>query len=215
MIQTLTRREDAAKLPAGYGHVVVDECHHVTAVSIERLLRDVPARHVTGLTATPRRRDGHHPIIAMQCGPVRHTLTTTPAAAAMVRRVAIERPTELDPALLPADPAIQEILGAVAAGGRYPLVLTERRQHLQALASLLEPSPTPLVTLHGRMGVRARRARNARRLERHDHPVRRTPAPPSRRQRGDPDPRLCRSRDPSAAPDVRKRRRAYDRLGYR
>jgi hypothetical protein len=83
MIQALMRRDDAPQLLDRYGQVVVDECHHVPALSVERLLREVPARHVTGLTATPRRRDGHHPIIAMQCGPVRHTLTAahTPAAA--------------------------------------------------------------------------------------------------------------------------------------
>jgi len=56
---------------ATYGHVLVDECHHVPAVSCERVLANVKARYVTGLTATPQRRDGHHPIIEMQLGPVR------------------------------------------------------------------------------------------------------------------------------------------------
>jgi superfamily II DNA or RNA helicase len=96
----------------------------------------------------------------------------------MVRRVVIERRTAFDPAVLPTDPGIQEILGAVAADsgrtqrlaedvlaqvaeGRYPLVLTERRQHLDARGRLLEPSATPLVMLHGGMGVRARRRADA------------------------------------------------------
>ena len=173
MVQTLTRR-DTTELLRRYGQVVVDECHHVPAVSVERLLRDAPARYITGLTATPRRRDGHHPIIAMQCGPVRHTLTTTHAAETAVRRVFLERRTDFDPAGLPTDPGIQEILGAVAcdpartkriaddvlaelAEGRFPLVLTERREQLAALAKLLEQHAQTLVTLHGGMGVRARR----------------------------------------------------------
>jgi superfamily II DNA or RNA helicase len=67
MIQSLVRR-DGVDL-SRYGYVIVDECHHVPAVSIERLLREIPARHLTGLTATPQRRDGHHPILSMQCGP--------------------------------------------------------------------------------------------------------------------------------------------------
>jgi superfamily II DNA or RNA helicase len=173
MIQTLTRRDTTAMLDR-YGHVVVDECHHVPAVSVERLLRDFPARHVTGLTATPRRRDGHHPIIAMQCGPVRRTLTRTHATETGVRRVLLERRTGFDPAVLPTDPGIQEILGAIAsdpgrtkriaadvlaelADGRFPLVLTERRAQLDALAKLLERRTPTLVTLHGGMGIRARR----------------------------------------------------------
>ena len=174
MVQTLTRREDTVALLGRYGYVVVDECHHVPAVSVERLLREVPARHITGLTATPRRRDGHHPIISMQCGPVRHTLTSTHTAETTVRRVIVERRTNFDPAVLPTDPGIQEILSAVAldpertkriaddvvaelAEGRYPLVLTERREQLDALAKLLEPNVAQLIVLHGGMGVRARR----------------------------------------------------------
>jgi superfamily II DNA or RNA helicase len=174
MVQTLTRREDSVELLSRYGHVVVDECHHVSAVSVERLLREVSARHVTGLTATPRRRDGHHPIIAMQCGPIRHTLTSTHAAEGAVRRVIVERRTDFDPTSLPTDPGIQEILSAIAsdsertrriaddvltelADGRFPLVLTERRGQLDALAELLKPRVERLVVLHGGMGVRARR----------------------------------------------------------
>ena len=173
MIQTLTRCDTTEPLRR-YGHVVVDECHHVPAVSVERLLRDAPARYITGLTATPRRRDGHHPIIAMQCGPVRHTLTRTHAAETAIRRVLQERRTDFDPTVLPADPGIQEILGAVASDpartkriaddvlaeideGRFPLVLTERREQLDALAQLLERRAPTLVTLHDGMGVRARR----------------------------------------------------------
>lgn len=174
MVQTLIRREDTVALLGRYGHVVVDECHHVPAVSVERLLREVPSRHITGLTATPRRRDGHHPIISMQCGPVRHTVTSTHAAETSVRRVIVERRTSFDPAVLPTDPGIQEILSAVASDpdrtqriaddvvgeigeGRYPLVLTERRAQLDALAKLLEPRVARLIVLHGGMGVRARR----------------------------------------------------------
>ena len=73
-VQSLARRENLQELLAGYGHVVVDECHHVPAVTAEQVLQTAPARYVTGLTATPYRRDGHHPIIAMQCGPIRHEI---------------------------------------------------------------------------------------------------------------------------------------------
>lgn len=173
MVQTLTRR-GCTELADRYGHVIVDECHHVPAVSVERLLRDIPARRITGLTATPRRRDGHHPIITMQCGPIRHTLIHTHATEAATRRILVERRTEFDPARLPNDPGIQEVLGAIAADpdrtkriaddaltelteGRFPLVLTERREHLAALAELLEPKTPELVVLSGGMGVRARR----------------------------------------------------------
>jgi superfamily II DNA or RNA helicase len=172
MVQTLTRRQDVDL--SRYGHVIVDECHHVPAFSVERLLRDIPARAITGLTATPQRRDGHHPIITMQCGPVRHTLTRSEQVETATRRVLISRDSRFDPTRLPVDPGIQEILSAVAADenrtrriaadviaelteDRYPLVLTERREHLDAIAELLKAETHRVVVLHGGMGVNAQR----------------------------------------------------------
>jgi superfamily II DNA or RNA helicase len=75
-----------------------------------------PERRVlTGLTATPQRRDGHHPIITMQCGPIRHTLCRSEQIETATRRVLITRYSGFDPNQLPVDPDIQEILRAVAA----------------------------------------------------------------------------------------------------
>jgi superfamily II DNA or RNA helicase len=72
---------------AEYGQVIVDECHHVSAFSFERVLKKVKAKYVVGLTATPIRKDGHHPIILMQCGGIRYRVNareqaTTPALSA-------------------------------------------------------------------------------------------------------------------------------------
>ena len=63
-------------LVAEYGQVIVDECHHVSAFTFERVLRKVKAKYVVGLTATPVRKDGHHPIILMQCGPIRFNVSS-------------------------------------------------------------------------------------------------------------------------------------------
>ena len=176
MVQMLTRREHVDL--SRYGHVIVDECHHVPAFSVERLLREFPARAITGLTATPQRRDGHHPIITMQCGPIRHTLSRSEQIETATRRVLITRDSGFDPNQLPVDPDIHEILSAVAADDartrriatdvvaeltedRYPLVLTERREHLNAIAELLKAETDRIVVLHGGMGVKAQRRADA------------------------------------------------------
>jgi superfamily II DNA or RNA helicase len=75
MLQTLARREDVADLVSGYGHVVVDECHHVPAAAFEHAVKQIPARYWLGLTATPYRRDKLDDLIGLQLGPVRHTIT--------------------------------------------------------------------------------------------------------------------------------------------
>src|SRR5215472_8947414 len=74
-LQTLARRDDIAELTAGYGLVIADECHHVPAAAFEHAVRQIPARCWVGLTATPYRRDKLDDLIALQVGPVRHTIT--------------------------------------------------------------------------------------------------------------------------------------------
>ena len=81
MIQSVVRKDRVDDIVATYGQVIVDECHHVPAVSFERVLSEVKARFVLGLTATPERRDGHHPILPMQLGPVRFSVDPKSQAA--------------------------------------------------------------------------------------------------------------------------------------
>jgi superfamily II DNA or RNA helicase len=77
MLQTLARKDKIAELVDGYGLVVVDECHHIPAAAFEHAVKQIPARRWLGLTATPYRRDKLDDLIALQLGPVRHTITHT------------------------------------------------------------------------------------------------------------------------------------------
>ena len=69
-MQSLCRQGEVNALVEDYGHIVVDECHHLSAFSFEAILKRAKAKYVLGLTATPIRRDGRQPIIFMQCGPI-------------------------------------------------------------------------------------------------------------------------------------------------
>ena len=81
-----------------YGHLIVDECHHLSAQSFEQVVRRAKARFVTGLSATVTRKDGHHPIIFMQCGPVRHRVDAKAQAAARpFQHTVLVRPTSFRP----------------------------------------------------------------------------------------------------------------------
>ncbi|HZM94143.1 MAG TPA: DEAD/DEAH box helicase family protein, partial [Vicinamibacterales bacterium] len=81
IIQSLVRKGVVDDRVAEYGHVIVDECHHLSAHSFEQVARQAKARFVVGLSATVARKDGHHPIIFMQCGPVRHQVSARAQAA--------------------------------------------------------------------------------------------------------------------------------------
>jgi len=177
MIQSLARKGQVDDCVAGYGQVVVDECHHLPAVSFERVLSEVKARYLVGLTATPQRRDGHHPITEMQLGPVRLKVD---AKSQAVRRPfehkLIVRETGFRMADGTEDASIQDIYRALAEDelrnrcivddiiatleeGRSPIVLTERKDHLELLAELLRPAVRHLVVLQG--GMRAKKRREA------------------------------------------------------
>lgn len=179
MLQSLVRRDRVEDLVAGYGHVVVDECHHVPAVSFERVMREVRARYVTGLTATPKRRDGHHPILGYQIGPVRYAVDArSQAGARPFEHRLFVRETGFRLAAAEA-PGIQEVYGMLAADaernelilgdvvealgeGRSPLLLTERREHLELFAERLGRVARHVVVLHGGMTAKERREVAAR-----------------------------------------------------
>ncbi len=179
VIQSLVRKGEVKDCVADYGHLVVDECHHVSARSFELAVRRAKARFVTGLSATVARKDGQHPIILMQCGPVRHRVDAKAQAAArpfehvvMVRPTAFRPSTEPDPdariqfqslySELIADSHRNEaiccdVVDAVREG-RSPLVLTERNEHLDELAARLSSAIRHVVVLRGGMRTRAAQA---------------------------------------------------------
>jgi len=174
MLQSLVRGDRVEDLVAGYGHVIVDECHHVPAVSFERVMREVKARFVTGLTATPQRRDGHHPILEMEIGPIRHIVDSRNRAARSFSRELLVRETGFSLPPSPTSPTIQDvyrwlaadsrrnalivddIIGAIEAG-RSPIVLTERRDHLDFFAMELSKALKNVIVLQGGMTEKARR----------------------------------------------------------
>jgi len=176
VIQSLNKKGVVADLVADYGQVIVDECHHLSAFSFEQVLKQVRARYVLGLTATPVRRDGHHPIITMQCGPIRYRTDARSQAEArpfdhrvVVRGTAFTMPVaDAEPGIqtiysaLAADSArneliVADVLAAVAAG-RSPLVLTERTEHRDSLAAALGKSAAAVFIMSGGMGAKRRRA---------------------------------------------------------
>ncbi len=175
VIQSLHRKGAVEDFVADYGHVIVDECHHLSAVTFERVLREVKARFVLGLTATPTRKDGHHPIIYMQCGPIRFHLSAKKAAeASPLEHKVVPRFTDFVWERAEGETTIQDIYAAlvsnqqrndlivedlqqVLSAGRSPLVLTSRTEHLDYLAGRLRGLCPQTFVLKGGMGAKQRK----------------------------------------------------------
>jgi superfamily II DNA or RNA helicase/very-short-patch-repair endonuclease len=177
LIQSVVRQGVVHDLVADYGHVMVDECHHLSAHSFELVVRRAKARFVTGLSATVTRKDGHHPIIWMQCGPVRHRVDARQQAAARpFTHEVVVRPTGFFPEGTPEADSRREfqrlcdavmrsttrnalIVAEVAEAvrtGRSPVVLTERTEHLDLLVAGVRAAGVPhVIALRGGLGRKA------------------------------------------------------------
>ena len=172
VMQSVSRQGEVNPLVENYGQVIVDECHHVGAVSFDAILKRTKAKYVLGLTATPIRRDGQQPIIFMQCGPIRYTAASPAGAPHDLEVLPRSRFTRID---LSTDAGIQDVFRHLAndqartesiasevrdavGQGRKVLVLTERTEHLDAIKTELDGLlPVPFV-LHGRMSKKQRSA---------------------------------------------------------
>jgi superfamily II DNA or RNA helicase len=175
LLQSLQRKGEVKDFVAEYGQVITDECHHLTAFSFEQVMRQVKAKFIVGLTATPARKDGHHPIIFMQCGPMRFNLSAREAAArAPFQHAVSPRHTDFRMPENIADPTIHDAYAAIVVNtdrnnqivadiietvkaGRSPLVLTNRTDHLERLAAGLSDIENVLI-LKGGMGRKQQRA---------------------------------------------------------
>lgn len=169
MIQSL-KNVELEQFFMSYGHVVIDECHHIPAVSFEAVLKRAPLRYFLGLTATPYRRDRLEELIRMQCGPVRHDMGSSS-----------DDKFSLDLHLRPTgfsfeardERSIQEIFEALVPNAqrnrlivrdvveelesnRRCLVLTQRRDHVEILAELLKGEGKDPIKLDGSLNKKSR-----------------------------------------------------------
>jgi hypothetical protein len=161
LVQSLVRKGSVADRVAGYGQVIQDEAHHCPAFSFDRVLSEVKARYVVGLTATPQRRDGRHPILPMQLGPVRLAVDgKSQAARRPFEHRLVVRETGFAPGGIPEGAGIQGLYAVLAADprrndlifddvvgaleeGRSPILLTERCDHLEHFADRLREVREP------------------------------------------------------------------------
>ena len=178
MIQSLSQKGVVSDMVGNYGYLIIDECHHISAVSFEQVVRQSKAKYVTGLSATVTRKDGHQPIIFMQCGPVRyrvndrdqagkrpfgHKVVVRPTKFQLpphIQNIAAQSIQEVYSSLEKDDDRNQMIVADVVdavQANRFPVLLTERREHLETLAELLKQRVAHVFVMKGGMGKKQRK----------------------------------------------------------
>lgn len=173
LLQSCLDEDSVKPFMHSYGMVIVDECHHVSAITFENILRLISPRYVYGLTATPIRKDGHQPIIFMQCGPIRYQASKLLPQQSAISRVLVPRFTAYrhlseDPITFPrltdfliADKARNQLIVSdvckALVEGRTPIILTSRTSHVDILSQLLTNCCQHVIPLIGSASARDKR----------------------------------------------------------
>jgi superfamily II DNA or RNA helicase len=178
IIQSLAKQQQVDDLGADYGQVIFDECHHLSAVSFESVAKACKAKYVLGLSATLTRKDGHHPIVYMQCGPIRYKVDSKKQALARpFNHRVVQRQTGFQLSQTDSQdeqPSIQKVYAALIEDKkrnamiisdlkqllkekRSPLILTERKAHVTLLAEKINQFAKNVIVLQGGTGQKQRK----------------------------------------------------------
>ena len=175
IIQSLIKANVVDDIVAEYGHIIVDECHHLSAVSFEQVIRSCKAKYVLGLTATATRKDGHHPIIFMQCGPIRYKVDAKKQALLRPfnHKVILRNTTFNLQTITEQKPTISHIYSEIIndhernmlivtdvlqslKSGCSPLILTQRKEHAAFFEKYLSQFCSNVIVMVGGQNTKKR-----------------------------------------------------------
>ena len=158
LVQSIIHANEVDDIVKNYGMVIVDECHHAPSVNYEKILGAVNAQYVYGLTATPARQDGQHPITFMQCGAIRYAIDAKSQAGkrnfehyVIPCFTRFKKPftqnetdwhiTKIYTAIVEDDVRNQQIVNDVlkmVEENRSPVILVQRKEHVTRLFDLMK-----------------------------------------------------------------------------
>lgn len=175
MLQSITRMDDLSEVADNYSQIIIDECHHIPATSFEAILKQLPARYVLGLSATPYRKDGLEKIMFLQCGPIRHEIDPLQISD-LPKKVEIHETGLTFPEELGRHPPYHVLIQYLVQNesrnhmiasktlkaieeNRFPLLVSDRKEQLEILGRLIKGgSPTAdIIVLEGTLSAKQRR----------------------------------------------------------
>jgi superfamily II DNA or RNA helicase len=175
MLQSISNIEDLSEITENYSQIIIDECHHIPATSFEAILKQLPARYVLGLSATPYRKDGLEKIMFLQCGPIRSEIKPDEVSS-LPKEVSIYETSLVFPDELGRQPPYHVLIHHLVQNGarnkliaqktvdpleqgRFVLLISDRKDHLDALGKLMKEkvADAEIVVLEGTLTTRQRR----------------------------------------------------------
>ncbi|MFA7083337.1 MAG: DEAD/DEAH box helicase family protein [Arcobacteraceae bacterium] len=157
-VATMQSLKNAPELIDNYSFIIVDECHHIPAVTFEQIIKAFKGKYVLGLSATPNRKDGLEPILFQQLGEVAYRFKAKKSYGNKVKIVQTFFQSNADNyAALINEICIdtkrnQQILKEIVLyQNRTILVLTDRLEHIRELEMLLDEEKIEYISVHGNL----------------------------------------------------------------
>jgi len=157
-VATMQSLKNSPEIINNYSFVIVDECHHIPAVTFEQIVKQFYGKYILGLSATPKRKDGLDPILFQQLGDISYEYKKKKTFNNKLEIIRTDFISEADNyATLINELCVDETRNGLIIEqiklhqDRKILILTDRIEHINALEKLLENEQIDYVSIHGSM----------------------------------------------------------------
>ena len=155
-IATMQSLNNIPELVENYTQVIVDECHHIPALTFEQIVKNFKGKNILGLSATPNRKDELDPILYQQLGNISYEYKKPKTHTNRLLVIKTEFTSSADNyaaiinELVSNEDRNRQIVKTIKENiDRKILLLSDRIEHLNLLENILKEENIDFVSVHG------------------------------------------------------------------
>lgn len=155
-IATMQSLNNIPELVENYTQVIVDECHHIPALTFEQIVKNFKGKYILGLSATPNRKDELDPILYQQLGNISYEYKKPKTHTNRLLVIKTEFTSSADNyaaiinELVSNEDRNRQIVKTIKENiDRKILLLSDRIEHLNLLENILKEEKIDFVSVHG------------------------------------------------------------------
>ncbi len=155
-IATMQSLNNIPELVENYTQVIVDECHHIPALTFEQIVKNFKGKYILGLSATPNRKDELDPILYQQLGNISYEYKKPKTHTNRLLVIKTEFTSSADNyaaiinELVSHEDRNRQIVKTIKENiDRKILLLSDRIEHLNLLENILKEEKIDFVSVHG------------------------------------------------------------------
>ena len=155
-IATMQSLNNIPELVENYTQVIVDECHHIPALTFEQIVKNFKGKYILGLSATPNRKDELDPILYQQLGNISYEYKKPKTHTNRLLVIKTEFTSSADNyaaiinELVSNEDRNRQIAKTIKENiDRKILLLSDRIEHLNLLENILKEEKIDFVSVHG------------------------------------------------------------------